>query len=295
MGGTETLLPDGSLVRIGGEYEDWYDPDFYIYNDVIVTDASGRIEIFGYSDRVFPPTDFHTANLVGDRIILIGGLSYWFARAEKAQVLMLDTTSYGVSRFETTGEAPPWIFKHSSELVENGAAILVRGGLICGQQWPVTVENIDDWRLDLRAKHWERLTRRSWQRFVFVRADGDQNHLCWLRRLLSDRKWGRPEDRSAFRNERLRDLGPNPRIDLLETLYEPAISHSNMPEIADEYRVHRLCVEGVTVRYVEGSNDIGLTIEGVLPDETVEMIRLGLLNKLEAIENAQIDCIRVTV
>lgn len=289
------MLPDGRLVRIGGEYEDWYDPDFYIYNDVIVTDAQGRTEIFGYPDKVFPPTDFHTADLVDGRIIIIGNLSYAFVRADKVQVLALDTEDYRIDHFETTGEAPPWMYKHSSELVENGRAILLRGGLICGPQWPVPVENIDDWRLDLRTNHWERLTRRPWQRFAFVRADGDQNHLYWLRSLLSDRKWGRPEDRSNFRNERLRDLGPTPRIDLLETLYEPAISHSKMPEIADEYRVHRLCVEGVTVRYVEGRIDIRLTVEGVLPGGTVEMIRLDLRNKLEAIENATIDCIRLTV
>ncbi|RAZ91155.1 hypothetical protein DPM33_07470 [Mesorhizobium hawassense] len=197
-GRTETLLPDGRLIRIGGEYEDWYDPDFYIYNNVIVTDAAGRTEIFGYSDRVFPPTDFHTANLVDDRIIMIGNLSYWFARAEKVQMLMLDTTSYGISRFDTSGEAPPWVFKHSSELVENGRAILVRGGLICGPQWPVTVENIDDWRLDLDTGRWERLTRRPWRRFAFVRADGMPNHLHWLGRLLKDRARAEARTRAVF-------------------------------------------------------------------------------------------------
>lgn len=295
FGRTETELPDGRLIRIGGEHEDWYDPDFYIYNDVIVTDAEGRTEIFGYSDKVFPPTDFHTANLVDSRIFIIGNLSYSFVRADKAQVLVLDTTNYGIDSVHTTGEAPPWLYKHSAELVENGGAILVRAGLICDPRWPAVIENIDDWRLDLRQSRWERLTQRPWPRFVFVRADLDPNHLNWLRGLLSDRKWGRPENRSSFRNERLRDLGPNPRLDLLETLYTPNIPHSKMPEIADEHRVHRLCVEGVTIRYVEGWNDVRLTVEGVLQERTVETIRLDLLTKLEAIENANIDCTRVMV
>ena len=294
-GRTETMLPDGRLIRIGGEYEDWYDADFYIYNDVIVTDAGGRTEIFGYSDKVFPPTDFHTANLVEDRIIIIGNLSYPFVRGRKAQVLVLDTASYGIDRFCTTGEAPPWIHRHSSELVEDGGAILVRGGLMCGSQWPAVVENIDDWRLDLRASRWERLTRRAWPRFVFVRADRDPNHLNWLRSLLSDRKRGRPEDRSRFRNERLRELGPSPRTDLLETLYEPDVPHSKMSEITGEHRVHRVCVEGVTVRYVEGWDDVRLTVEGVLPERTVEVIRLDLLAKLTAIENTTITCVPVMV
>ena len=294
-GRTETMLPDGRLVRIGGEYEDHYDADFYIYNDVIVSHPGGRSEILGYSDDVFPPTDFHTANLVDDRIFIVGNLSYPHMRGQKAQVLVLDATSYAIDRFDTTGEQPPWIYKHTSELVEDGRALLVRGGHICGPRWPAVVENIDDWRLDLHTGRWERLTRRLWPRFSFVRDDGCQNHLFWLRRRLSDRASGRPEDSDSFRARHLSHLGPNPRIDLLETLYTPDVPHSKRPEVPDEHRVYRLCVEGVTVRYVEGRHDVRLTVEGVLPDRTVEMIRLDLLTKLTAIENTAIDCIQVMV
>ena len=82
---------------------------------------------------------------------------------------------------------------------------------------------------------------------------------------------------------------------MLETLYTPDVLHSKMPQITDEHRVYRLCVEGVTVRYVEGWHDIRLTVEGVLPSRTVEMIRLDLLTKLTAIENTTVNCIEVTV
>ena len=75
-------------------------------------------------------------------------------------------------------------------------------------------------------------------------------------------------------------------------MYTPDVPHSKRP---DGHRVYRLCVEGVTVRYVEGWHDVRLTVEGVLPDRTVEMIRLDLLTKLTAIENAAINCIQVMV
>jgi hypothetical protein len=75
-GQTETKLSDGRIIKIGGEHEDYYDPDFYIYNDVIVYDGDRNVEILGYPEEVFPPTDFHTANLVEGRIIIIGSLSY---------------------------------------------------------------------------------------------------------------------------------------------------------------------------------------------------------------------------
>src|SRR5688572_26185015 len=48
FGKSETLLPNGKVVHIGGEHEDSYDPDFFIYNDVIVIDPSGDIAIYGY-------------------------------------------------------------------------------------------------------------------------------------------------------------------------------------------------------------------------------------------------------
>ena len=60
-----TELPDGRIIEIGGEHEDSYDPDFCIYNEIFVHDGKGEFEIMGYPETVFPPTDFHSATLVG--------------------------------------------------------------------------------------------------------------------------------------------------------------------------------------------------------------------------------------
>ena len=80
IGQSLTLLQDGRVVQVAGEHEDGYDPDFCIYNDVIVHHPDGRLEIIGYPESLFPPTDFHTATLVGDRIIVIGSLGYQGSR-----------------------------------------------------------------------------------------------------------------------------------------------------------------------------------------------------------------------
>lgn len=68
FGKSITEFPDGRIIEIGGEHEDYYDPDFCIYNDVVVHYGGGRFEIFGYPEEVFPPTDSHSATLVGDVI-----------------------------------------------------------------------------------------------------------------------------------------------------------------------------------------------------------------------------------
>ena len=75
-GQTKTTLADGTVIQVAGEHEDSYDPDFFIYNDVVVTKPDGEIIIYGYSIKDFPPTDFHSATLVGNEIILIGSLGY---------------------------------------------------------------------------------------------------------------------------------------------------------------------------------------------------------------------------
>jgi len=78
MGATSNRLRDGRVIYLGGEHEDFYDPDFYIYNDVVALGPDGRLEIYGYPKEVFPPTDFHSATVVGDRILVVGGL--WLQR-----------------------------------------------------------------------------------------------------------------------------------------------------------------------------------------------------------------------
>lgn len=71
-----TCLPDGRKLYIGGEHEDHYDPDFHIYNDLVVENPDGHPEFYCYPRDAFPPTDFHSATLVGDHIVIIGSLGY---------------------------------------------------------------------------------------------------------------------------------------------------------------------------------------------------------------------------
>lgn len=139
MGMTRTPLPDGRIVCIGGEHEDFYDPDFCIYNDVIVlrpapgdsdvTVDRGEVEIYGYPADVFPPTDFHSATLVGDTIYIIGGLGYGDVRKPGVTpVYALDTRNYHIAKVVTTGTLPGWVHDHSAEYDPARHAITIRGG-----------------------------------------------------------------------------------------------------------------------------------------------------------------------
>ncbi len=41
------------MICIAGEHEDHYDPDFCIYNDVVVLDLDGSVAIYGYPEEIF--------------------------------------------------------------------------------------------------------------------------------------------------------------------------------------------------------------------------------------------------
>ncbi|MEM6594613.1 MAG: ankyrin repeat domain-containing protein [Pseudomonadota bacterium] len=128
-GRTATVLSDGRLVLVAGEHEDHYDADFCIYADVTVLGTGGTLEHFIYPKDVFPPTDFHSATLLGHQIWLIGCLGYPDQRKDnQTQVLCLNVEDFSISVVPTSGETPGWIHGHRAALTEEG--ILLVGGKI---------------------------------------------------------------------------------------------------------------------------------------------------------------------
>jgi len=126
-----TELPDGRIVRIGGEHEDFYDADFCIYNDVVVHDMPGSFQIFGYPKHVFPPTDFHSATYWDGHIFIIGGLGYSGERTfGTTPVYRLNCINWSIEPIATSGEIPGWIYGHRGRLTLPGV-IELSGGKIC--------------------------------------------------------------------------------------------------------------------------------------------------------------------
>lgn len=135
FGSTKTMLSDGRKVIIAGEHEDFYDPDFCIYNDVVVVDTTinpitpKAITIYGYPVDVFPPTDFHTATLYSDMktgksyIYIIGGLGYPDGpHRTGVLVFRLNVEDFSIEKVETSGLKPEGeLSHHRAELVDGGS------------------------------------------------------------------------------------------------------------------------------------------------------------------------------
>jgi ankyrin repeat protein len=158
FGQSLTLLPDGRAVQIGGEHEDYYDPDFCIYNDVFVHGRDGSLAIYGYPQSVFPPTDFHTATLVGSHIYVIGSLGYRGARRPgETPVYRLDIHTLRMEHVDAGGEAPGWIYQHRATAVKAheiriwGGTVVTASGSEESRQ-----ENAAAFVLDLECLAWRR-------------------------------------------------------------------------------------------------------------------------------------------
>jgi len=297
FGQTKTVLPDGRIVYVAGEHEDFYDPDFYIYNDVVVVDPSGGVQIFGYPVEVFPPTDFHSATLVDNVLILIGNLGYpQDRRYGQTQVLRLELDTWRISPIETFGDAPGWIHRHKAELSPDYSGIRITGGEIDRSNETSLVENIDDWKLNLQTFHWERLTRRQWTRFELHRKDKKRHHLSDIRNLLfsmqiAERNQEYKKQYESLKKELRKELGTLPDLKLLETLYKPNVATEIIEKNDDdECGVYRIRVGDVIVRYVEDIRDIIVTIEGELPSDIVERLKKDVMEKFAALEGVPIIC-----
>lgn len=147
-GMTCTVLDDGRKVLIGGEYEDYYDPNFFIYNDVIVIDKQQNITVYGYPASVFPPTDFHESIKIGNDIWIVGALGYDSqerVNRDAIQVCRLDTVTMKITKVHATGDAPRWLWfnhymqKQSKCWFEDGDILVVNND---GHRWSLDVESL---------------------------------------------------------------------------------------------------------------------------------------------------------
>ncbi len=280
FGRSETQLPDGTTIYIGGEHEDHYDPDFYIYNDVVVLRTASSVVIYGYPTSVFPPTDFHSATLIGDEIFLIGGLRYPRDRLrDTTLVYRLQLSDFSIHQVPTQGDAPSWLYKHKAKLASNRSCIVCTGGQVTHHPTGKTVENLTTWEFDLEGSWWVPSGTKPFTRWLLMREDESYNELWGIECVIRSNRLSRQSTVAEMYRAKFAERGHVVDEDLFCSRFSPPVSHSVVTTDAekDSHRVHRILVDGVVVRYVEQSHEIAVTIEGNLNLSTRDaLLRHGL-------------------
>lgn len=245
-------MPDGRRIAIGGEHEDYYDPEFCIYNDVIVRYADD-IEIYAYPREVFPPTDFHTATLVGGTLWIVGSLGYPEDRVyTTTPVLSLDAETYEVRSVEIGGAQIGQIYNHRARLLEDGVTIEIRGGRrITKSRWGKErlKPNYSVCRFNTQTLEWSVAgDTSSWRRFV-VRESLEPPYI--------------EESEAWIYGQALLDIGfplemsPAPAIEGFPEAHEPC---------------HTLYVDGVPVCVTVGIDGLRIDVEGALARRRVDAV-----------------------
>ena len=270
FGQSKTVLPDGRIVYIAGEHEDYYDADFFIYNDVIVIHPDERIDIYTYPKDTFPPTDFHSATLVGEWIVIIGRLGY-DRSLQDTPVYKLNINDFSIQRVQTFGVSPNRLHEHVAVLSQDRTDIRLLGGCVYSSSDRTRIKNIDDWELNIENWNWVCRNQSPWFRWTFKREDG-------CRITLSQARW-KLENHIKKKGNILED---NPRRFALSRLYKPPCSFQTIE--SEELDVYRICIDGVVIRYDEESHHIAMTIEGTLSPDLTEILIQDLVHKLFLIE-----------
>ncbi|HKK04785.1 MAG TPA: hypothetical protein VKA50_02955 [Gammaproteobacteria bacterium] len=288
FGQSSTQMPDGRVIYIGGEHEDHYDPDFHIYNDVVVIGPNDSVSVYGYPEDVFPPTDFHSATLVGSTIYVIGNLGY--ARSRKGaidHIYMLDTDSYAFTSVKTSGVLPPWLHKHTAMLSASGDFIRISRGLIDRGAGKTLVENLGTWELSLATMTWAHTEHLPWRRWEFLRSDGKRNFLWDIRQALWSARVGWELDYRKQVEQIAAGLGRAPDVRAIEDVYRPDIGHRFIGEDENEVGTYRIEIAGVIVRFVEDHVSVKMTIEGELPKSVSDPLVDGVRRKLSDLEGVE--------
>ena len=261
-GMSRTSMSDGSIICIAGEHEDYYDPDFCIYNDMIVlrpeTDHtavshhSGRVEIYAYPEADFPPTDFHSATLVGDRIYVIGNLGYQGTRRPgETPVYALCTRTYAIEEVTTVGTPPGWIYKHHAAYDPDSHSIAVRAGRIMrSTEPPDELAYFGAHRLHLDDNRWELISPHERHRRYRLFPVGKNVSCC-------------PE--------------PSPQC-----FYPKAVPHTVLQPLQKiDPDIAAVSVMGVRIRY-EAAAYVHMEVEGELPDDVLNTMLEEILGNLFA-------------
>ncbi|MCI0676080.1 MAG: hypothetical protein L0Y42_09935 [Phycisphaerales bacterium] len=255
---TRTPMADGRIICIAGEYEDFYDPDFCIYNDVIVlrpapgqTDVtldSGEVAIYGYPESVFPPTDFHSSTIVGDSIFIIGRLGYSGTRSERnTPVFVLDHSIYRIESVPTSGPCPGWVYRHHASYDPARHAITIRSGNIHVEGAETETPHRAAYRLHLADLRWEVIAQREMHRRFLIR---------------------KAEDSGEYRE-------PPPDV------FRPkGVPHSWLMPEDRGVSVYSIDVGGVRVVFEDFVDEVRTLVEGNLPSEVTDQLLREVVHNL---------------
>ena len=146
------------------------------------------------------------------------------------------------------------------------------------------VENLDTWELALDTGVWIHIARRPWRRWEITREEERFNVLWDIRQMLWNKSVGWTDEYESSRAKLSKMLGSDAEVELIHELYSPPIPHEPVESHDEEFDTHRISIEDIIVRYIEGHAGIVMTVEGFLSDASINKLLEDIAGKLRRIE-----------
>lgn len=291
MGQSCTTLADGTEIYIAGEHEDYYDPDFRIYNDVVIIYPDQTIKLLQYPHQDFPPTDFHTASLDAEQqhIILVGSMGHPERRdLQTTQVAIFNLLTTQIKLIKTTGHAPSWLNQHEVIWIDNDVLEVSAGHVLLTVpevDYPLFIRNLYRWQLNTINWQWHKPEQSEYQHWYLCRQD--QGNLCLfdMSCLIRDHQHHK-EAISQAEQHLISKLGFLPSIEVYQALYQPDYPHQSGhvdPDKKVEYNEYYIQVAGVQILYIEEFNHIQMIAEHAIDPALMQQLVVDLKVKLEAL------------
>lgn len=275
MGQTKTLLPDGTKIFIAGEYEDFYDPDFKIYNDVVSQKPSGEMQLWNYPIEQFPATDFHSATYDSKThsIFIVGNIGYSnFRKNNVTKVYQLDLDTMRIKEIECLGLMPSWLNHQIAEFITDDIIEFSKGITIQHGQF---IRNLYKWQLNIRTFTWSFPDQKKYSHWnIFLEDLRQELPLYECRSLLWDED--DPEKLIQTKIDTIESLGYLPNYQVYKDLYRPGLDSFTVQDEEDT-NLYTCTLAGHTFVYL----DCLETIEVIFSESTDENFQQFILEDLK--------------
>ncbi|WP_213067261.1 hypothetical protein, partial [Acinetobacter sp. CFCC 10889] len=148
--------------------EDYYFPDFDIYNDVTIKYLDGTCELWNYPEEQFPPVYAHSTiyDKNTHKTYITGGLgSGDRQRQNVTEIYVLDLETKDIQKIEALGESPPCLHDHNTK-IWNHDLIEIKGGYILHKG--IAIKNMYVWYFNLKTQTWLKQESEQYQQWVIT-------------------------------------------------------------------------------------------------------------------------------
>jgi hypothetical protein len=120
--GMNEIVTTSGTIFVGGVQDEPGSPDYQVYNDIILKSMKGGTAIYGYPEKVFPPSCYHTLVVIGNKLLIVGGNN----GRDRLKIYQVNLNTFQIVKLCEHKKVHTIL---NSEVVTDGTTIVITGGI----------------------------------------------------------------------------------------------------------------------------------------------------------------------